>query len=97
FSVFSGAGLLEGVSSSIVDALIVQFNRNVAPDVIVPAKSVIVKGRVIEGIDARTLGGLMLSQAIAMPITIMILLSYSMQIAATSVAMEKEEKLWRRF
>jgi len=35
---------------------------------------------------------LMLSQAIAMPITIMILLTYAMQIAATSVAMEKEEK-----
>jgi ABC-2 type transport system permease protein len=34
----------------------------------------------------------MLSQAIAMPITIMILLTYSMSIAATSVAMEKEEK-----
>jgi ABC-2 type transport system permease protein len=34
----------------------------------------------------------MISQAIAMPITIMILLTYSMQIAATSVAMEKEEK-----
>jgi len=38
------------------------------------------------------LSGLMISQAIAMPITMMILLSYSMQIAATSVAMEKEEK-----
>jgi ABC-2 type transport system permease protein len=34
----------------------------------------------------------MISQAIALPITIMILLTYSMQIAATSVAMEKEEK-----
>jgi ABC-2 type transport system permease protein len=34
----------------------------------------------------------MLSQTIALPITVMILLTYSMQIAATSVAMEKEEK-----
>jgi ABC-2 type transport system permease protein len=34
----------------------------------------------------------MISQAIAMPVIIIILLSYSMTIAATSVAMEKEEK-----
>ncbi len=34
----------------------------------------------------------MLSQTIALPITVMILLTYAMQIAATSVAMEKEEK-----
>ena len=34
----------------------------------------------------------MLSQSIALPITIMIMLTYAMQIAATSVAMEKEEK-----
>jgi ABC-2 type transport system permease protein len=34
----------------------------------------------------------MISQSIALPITIMIMLTYSMQIAATSVAMEKEEK-----
>ncbi len=34
----------------------------------------------------------MLSQAIALPVTIMIMLTHAMQIAATSVAMEKEEK-----
>jgi ABC-type Na+ efflux pump permease subunit len=51
-----------------------------------------IKGEIKEGVDPRTLATLMISQAIAMPITIMILLTYSMQIAATSVAMEKEEK-----
>jgi ABC-2 type transport system permease protein len=59
---------------------------------VVQEKSSIVKGKVVEGADPRMLSSLMLSQAIAMPITLMILLSYSMQIAATSVAMEKEEK-----
>jgi ABC-2 type transport system permease protein len=91
YSVFAGSGLLEGVGSSIVDAVIVDFNRNVAPDIVIQEKSSIVKGKVV-GVDPRVLAGLMLSQAIAMPITLMILLSYSMQIAATSVAMEKEEK-----
>jgi ABC-2 type transport system permease protein len=38
------------------------------------------------------LSSLVLSQAFALPITMIILLTYSMQIAATSVAMEKEEK-----
>jgi ABC-2 type transport system permease protein len=92
YSTFSGSGMFEGIGASIIDVSIEQFNRDVAPDVVVPEKAVIIKGQVVEGIDPRTLSSLMLSQAIAMPITIMILLSYSMQIAATSVAMEKEEK-----
>ena len=92
YSVYSGAGILEGIGSSLVDTLVQQFNRNVAPDVVVPEKSVIIKGKVLEGVDPRVLSSLMLSQAIAMPITMLILLTYSMQIAATSVAMEKEEK-----
>lgn len=92
YSVFSGAGLFEGAGASILDGLVEQFNRDLAPNLVVPEKSVIIKGQVIEKVDSRTLGGLMMSQAIVLPITIMILLGYSMQIAATSVAMEKEEK-----
>jgi len=91
-SVYAGSGLLESVGSSVVDALVQQFNRNIAPDLVLPEKSAIVKGKIVEGVDPAMLSSLMLSQAIAMPITMMILLSYSMQIAATSVAMEKEEK-----
>lgn len=92
YSVFSGAGLLEGIGSSIVDSLVGQFNREVAPDMIVPERSTIIKGKIAENVDPRALSNIMISQAIALPITMMILLTYSMQIAATSVAMEKEEK-----
>jgi ABC-2 type transport system permease protein len=92
YSIFSGGGVFEGLGSSIVDSLVEQFNRNVAPDLIVPEPSVIIKGKIAENIDPRMLSNLMISQAIALPITILILLTYSMQIAATSVAMEKEEK-----
>jgi ABC-2 type transport system permease protein len=91
-SVYAGSGLFESVGSSVVDALVQQFNRIFAPDLVLPEKSAIVKGKIVEGVDPAMLSSLMLSQAIAMPITMMILLSYSMQIAATSVAMEKEEK-----
>jgi ABC-2 type transport system permease protein len=55
-------------------------------------KSTIVKGEIKYGVDPAVLSGLMMSQSIALPITIMILLTYSIQIAATSVAVEKEEK-----
>ncbi|MEM2394480.1 MAG: ABC transporter permease, partial [Candidatus Bathyarchaeia archaeon] len=62
------------------------------PDVLYTEKSSIVKGEVKHGVDPAMLSGLVMSQSIAMPITIMILLTYSVQIAATSVAVEKEEK-----
>ena len=92
YAVFSGSGLFEGIGSSIVDQLVENFNRNVAPNLLVPEQSVIVKGKIVENMDPRMLSSLVLSQAFALPITMIILLTYSMQIAATSVAMEKEEK-----
>jgi len=92
YGVFSGGGLLESVGSTVIDNLIYSFNREEAPDLVNTVKSSIIKGNITEGVDPSTLSSLMLSQAIALPITIMILVTYSMQIAATSVAMEKEEK-----
>ena len=92
YGVFSGSGLFESVGSSIIDNLVYAFNRVMAPDTVYAEKSAIIKGEIVEGVDPNVLSGLMLSQSIALPITIMILLTYSMQIAATSVAMEKEEK-----
>ncbi|MGB9714555.1 MAG: ABC transporter permease [Candidatus Bathyarchaeales archaeon] len=92
YSVFSGVSMFSGVGAAVIDSLIEHFNRQLRPNIILPTKSVIVKGQVIEDLDVQTLSNLMISQAIAMPIIIMILLSYSMQIAATSVAMEKEAK-----
>jgi ABC-2 type transport system permease protein len=93
YGVFNaGGGIFSGIGGSTVNALVTGFNRAVAPDVIVASQSSIIKGHIEEGVDASTLSSLMLSQSIALPITIMIMLTYAMQIAATSVAMEKEEK-----
>ena len=92
YSVFSGTGVFESVGSSMIDRLIDGFNRRLASNIVCEEKSSIIKGQIKEGVDPAQLSALMISQAIAMPITIMILLTYSMQIAATSVAMEKEEK-----
>jgi len=92
YGVFSGAGVFESVGSSVIDDLIYSFNREQAPDFVETTKSSIIKGNITKNVDPSTLSSLMLSQSIALPITIMILLTYSMSIAATSVAMEKEEK-----
>ena len=93
YSVFNGGGgIFSGISGSTVSVLVQGFNRAVAPDLIVTSQSSVIKGVIEEGVDANALSGLMLSQSLALPITIMIMLTYAMQIAATSVAMEKEEK-----
>jgi ABC-2 type transport system permease protein len=92
YVVFSGGGAFENIGTSLIDNSVSQFNRYLAPDVLAIQKSAIIKGEIERGVDPSALSTLMVSQAIAMPVTIMILLTYSMQIAATSVAMEKEEK-----
>jgi ABC-2 type transport system permease protein len=92
YGVFAGAGFFEALGSYPIDNLINQFNRAWAPDIVCIEKSSIVKGEVKLGIDPAWLYGLVMSQSIVLPITIMILLQVAMQIAATSVAMEKEEK-----
>ena len=93
YGVFTGGGgIFSGIGGTAVNAVVAGFNRAVAPDVVAVSQSSIIKGQIEQGIDASTLSSLMLSQSIALPITIMIMLTYAMQIAATSVAMEKEEK-----
>ena len=92
YGVFQGGGILSNIGSSSFNIFVNGFNRAIAPDVVYTSQSTIIKGEIQEGIDPATLSGLLLSQSIALPITLMIMLTYSMQIAATSVAMEKEEK-----
>lgn len=92
YGVITSASFFETASSSMVDSLISQFNRCIAPDVLLTYKSTVIKGEVKRGIDPAMIYSLMMSQSIALPVTVMILLTYSVQIAATSVAMEKEEK-----
>jgi ABC-2 type transport system permease protein len=93
FSIFNGGGgIFSGISGSTVNAVVGGFNRAVAPDVVSVSESSVIKGTIANGVSVSVLSSLLLSQSIALPITIMIMLTYAMQIAATSVAMEKEEK-----
>ncbi|MBM4400520.1 MAG: ABC transporter permease, partial [Crenarchaeota archaeon] len=92
YGVFQGGGIFSNIGSAGISAIVYSFNRAIAPDIVYTAQSTIIKGEIQEGIDPATLSSLMISQSIALPITIMMMLTYAMQIAATSVAMEKEEK-----
>ncbi|MEM2999042.1 MAG: ABC transporter permease [Candidatus Bathyarchaeia archaeon] len=92
YGLFQGGGVFSEIGSSVINVLVNGFNRYIAPDVVQTTRSAIIKGEIQTGVDPAALSSLMMMQTIAIPITIMIMLTYSMQIAATSVAMEKEEK-----
>jgi ABC-2 type transport system permease protein len=92
YGVFQGGGIFSNIGSAGFSSVVNGFNRVIAPDLVFTSQSTIIKGEIQEGIDPATLSSLTLSQSIALPATLMIMLTYAMQIAATSVAMEKEEK-----
>jgi ABC-2 type transport system permease protein len=92
FGEFTVGGVFSSVGSAVVANIVYSFNRVVAPDALNMTQSTIIKGEIEANVDPASLSQLLLSQSIILPVTIMILLTYSMQIAATSVAMEKEEK-----
>jgi ABC-2 type transport system permease protein len=89
---FALGGVFTNIGSTAITSVVYSFNRYVAPDALLTTQSSIIKGEIQENVDPAFLSQLLISQSIILPITIMILLTYSMQIAATSVAMEKEEK-----
>jgi ABC-2 type transport system permease protein len=92
YGVFQGGSIFSDIGSAGITTLISSYNRVIAPNVLYTTQSTIIKGEIQQGIDPSTLSGLLISQSLALPITMMIMLTYAMQIAATSVAMEKEEK-----
>jgi ABC-2 type transport system permease protein len=89
---FSLGGIFTNIGSTVITNIVYGFNRYVAPDALLTTQSSIIKGEIQQNVDPAVLSQLLISQSIILPVTIMILLTYSMQIAATSVAMEKEEK-----
>jgi ABC-2 type transport system permease protein len=92
YSVFSGAGgMSEITGSSVVAEYLTLFTRLKSPDPFITRTKSIIKGEPTN-VAPSVLFGIMYSQVFALPITISILLVFSMQIAATSVASEKEEK-----
>jgi ABC-2 type transport system permease protein len=106
YTVFRGGGIAESASSSTISALLQTFegglvvqkvgenfpeNPEAILDPIEMSEKSIVKGKSVD-VNPSVLFGLMMSQSMGMPIGIMMLLIFAMQLAATSVASEKEEK-----
>ncbi|MBA7496595.1 hypothetical protein ES702_07204 [subsurface metagenome] len=107
YTVFRGGGIAESTSSSAISALLGMFeeglvfqkigekfseeNPETVLDPIKMSEKSIIKGKSVD-VNPGVLFGLMMSQSIGMPIGIMMLLIFAMQLAATSVASEKEEK-----
>ena len=107
YTVFRGGGIAESSSSSVISSLLQTFEASLVtqkvsqeipsddPSVVLDpigmSEQSIVGGK---GVNVRPeiLFGVMMSQSTGMPIGIMMLLIFSMQLAATSVASEKEEK-----
>jgi len=107
YSVIKSISLSEGAKASVANApigayenlLVYQAIKQAIPDrspetVLDPIalhSFVIFKGRLVEA-PPGVLTGLFMSQSFAFPMVIMLLLISAMQMAATSVAIEKEEK-----
>jgi ABC-2 type transport system permease protein len=106
YTVFRGGGIAESTSSSTISTLLKTFEESLVvqkvsekfpeyPQTVLNpiemSEKSIIKGKSVN-IHPSVLFGLMMSQSMGMPIGIMMLLIFAMQLAATSVASEKEEK-----
>ena len=91
YSVYSGSGMVESARSEAVNSLIEMVKRLWAPDPFTASKNSVVKGKPLP-IPPEVLFNLAMSQYVATPIAISIIIVLAMQLAATSVASEKEEK-----
>lgn len=90
YTVYKG-GVMEGAKADRISAIIERIKRIWSPDPFTVSENSIVKGKIIP-VSPNTLSGLVMSQNITIPIVIAIITLLSMQLAATSIATEKEEK-----
>ncbi len=91
YSVYKGSGMVESARSEAVSSLIERIKRLWSPDPFIVSENSVVKGQPVP-IPPSMLFNLAMSQYIVTPIAIMIIIVMAMQLAATSVASEKEEK-----
>ena len=106
YTPYRGGGITETTSSSAVSSLLSFFENNLVDQridekfteppttVLNPidlSEKSIIKGKGVD-VPPNVLFGLVISQSTIMPVGIMMLLIFAMQLAATAVASEKEEK-----
>lgn len=92
YSTFTGTGgFIETATSSVLIEILEAFKRSLSPDPFRTLSKSIINGKPTD-VAPSLLFSIVYSQVFALPVTISVLLIFSMQIAATSVASEKEEK-----
>jgi len=106
YTVFRGTGIAESAGASAVSALVGTFEnyligskisqkfpetKDVVLNPIEPVETSIVKGKEVP-VSPSVLFNVIMSQYIGMPLGVTLMIFFAMQIAATSVASEKEEK-----
>ncbi len=106
YTPFRGGGITESTSSSAVSGLATLFENNLVDqrisgkfteppttvlNPIALSEKSIIRGEAVD-VNPSALFGLVISQSTIMPVGIMMLLIFAMQLAATAVASEKEEK-----
>jgi ABC-2 type transport system permease protein len=105
--IMKGAGLLDTISSSTVESLILYINTNISKDLIKgntsanasfilsPTQRVettYFKDRVFPGISPNTISGMLSTQSLLIPIVMMMIIIMAGSIVITSMALEKENK-----
>jgi ABC-2 type transport system permease protein len=107
YAVFKGEGIAESTRSSTINTLLRTFEGSLIAQKVtekIPEEDPrivldpidLIEGSIFRGksvdIPSGALFGLMMSQSVGMPVGMMMLLIFAMQMAATSIASEKEEK-----
>jgi len=105
--IMKGAGMMDSISSGVVEGLIQAVNQAISTKliqqdssfdpalVLAPTQRVettFFKGKEIEGLSANQLGNVLSSQSIVIPIVIMMLIIMSGSSVISSMGMEKENK-----
>jgi len=105
--IMRGAGMMDSISSGVVEGLIQAVNQGISTKliqqdssfdpalVLAPTKRVettFFKGKEIEGLSASQLGNVLSSQSIVIPIVIMMLIIMAGSSVISSMGMEKENK-----
>jgi ABC-2 type transport system permease protein len=107
FWIMKGAGVLDTISSSMLEGLITQINTNIsrtlikvnttanATLILSPTQSMqttYFKNREFTGLSPNTIGAMLSSQSLLIPIVMMMIIIMAGSIVITSMALEKENK-----
>jgi ABC-2 type transport system permease protein len=105
--IMKGAGMMDSISSGVVEGLIQAVNQGISSELIQqdssfdPAlvlapttrvETTFFKGKEVEGLSASQLGNMLSSQSIAIPIVVMMLIIMAGASVISSMGMEKENK-----